>query len=105
MNTSLLDWLILILFGLPALALAAICSAVGIYFRKPRLLLIGALISGPPAFYLGSTPMFRYIGYALPLFHALAAYALFKKRIWLAIIILFPYIAALCYLLGLLILQ
>ncbi len=105
MYTSTLEWLIPIVFGYPAIALAILCSGLGNYLRKPGLLLAGSLISAPPAFYLGSTPLFRFFGYSLPLFNVVAAYALFKKRIWLAVLFLFPNIAVLCYLLVVLLFQ
>ena len=37
--------------------------------------------------------MLNLIGYTLPLFHAFAAYALSKKKTWLSMIILLPFIA------------
>lgn len=100
MNAVSTDWWVPFIFGYPSLFFAIICSAIGIYLGKTVLLIASSIISLPHAIYLGSTPAYRYIGYGIPLFHAFAAYALAKKKIWLAITILIPFVVYTFWLLA-----
>lgn len=99
--TAIKDLWPLIIFGYPALLTAIILGAAGIYFKKPLLVVLGSVISTPPSIYLGGTPSFRYVGFGLPIFQILSAFALYKGRLWLAIILLLPIIGCTVWLLFL----
>ncbi|RLD08771.1 MAG: hypothetical protein DRI65_01375 [Chloroflexota bacterium] len=105
MSTNLVNWWIPIVFGYPALFLAITCSATGIYFRKPALLLLGSILSLLPSCYLGATPKLRYFGFSLPIFQILAAYLLHKQRVRLAILLQIPLIGCTIWFLALAISQ
>jgi hypothetical protein len=99
------DWWVPVFFGYPALLTSIALSALGIYVRKPVLLIASSLFSLLPSYYLGITPKFRYIGFSLPIFNLLAAYALYKQHIRLAILLQIPLVGCTLWLLVLAISQ
>ena len=70
-----------------------ILSGFGIARRSPALLVGGAMLASPLAFYLGAIPMFRTVGFLLPLPQLVAAFVV-KRRAWLAILLVSPLLAA-----------
>jgi hypothetical protein len=88
------DFFVPILFGWPAVIASLAVSTAGLLWKRPVLLLLGALLAAPFAYYLFGTPRFRYLGPLLPLFQVVAAYALHRKLTWLAWLYLLPLAAA-----------
>jgi hypothetical protein len=53
--------------------LSVCLSIAGVVARKPWLLVTGAVLAGPLAFYLGATPRFRTWAFFLPVLQVVAA--------------------------------
>ena len=72
--------------------LSVILSGFGVARRSPGLLIGSALLALPLAFYAGASPMFRIIGFFLPLPQLVAAFVV-KRRASLAILLVTPSLA------------
>jgi len=72
--------------------LSIILSGFGVARRSPGLLIIAAALAAPLAYYLGATPIFRIVGFFLPLPQLLAALIVRRQR-WLAIVLVVPIVA------------
>ncbi|MFQ5739789.1 MAG: hypothetical protein ACE5JX_12320 [Acidobacteriota bacterium] len=86
----MLEWWPVLVFGWPAVIASVLCSTLGLVRKAPRLVVGGALLALPFFLYLTMTPMFAYMGPFLPLAHFGSAYALARRRQWLAWILLAP---------------
>jgi hypothetical protein len=73
----------ILVFGLPLLLSLAL-SALGIGYRAPRLLLLGAVLSAPAWLYLMATPRFGLAALLLPLCHVAGAFAVRREHRWTA---------------------
>lgn len=89
--TGLLDLLAPVLFGWPFILLTILATLAGILSKRAAWVILGAFIATPFAFYLGATPRFGLAGLFLPLLHLAAAYAVYRERRWLAVLLLLPY--------------
>jgi hypothetical protein len=87
----MLDALLLILFGWPAVIAGLLLCAVGIWARRPVIVLAGAVLLAPFTFYLGATPRFRFLSPLLWLFLPAAAFLLRRGMIRLAWLFLLPF--------------
>jgi len=86
------DILVQIIFGWPAVITSLALSAAGILWRKPVMLVIGAVICAPFAWYLSGYPAIRSAAILLPLLTGSAAYAIHKDKTNLAWLLLSPVI-------------
>jgi hypothetical protein len=76
----------------PSVFLSLLASLFAIIFRRPALLVVGAILAAPAAFFIGSLAAFRYVGYSLPLFQVAAA-ILVKRHAVVATFLLGPLVA------------
>jgi len=86
------DILVQIIFGWPAIITSLALSAAGILWRKPVMLVIGAVICAPFAWYLSGYPAIRSAAILLPFLTGSAAYAIDKDKTNLAWLLLSPFI-------------
>ncbi len=99
----MLQFLVQIFFGWPAIIGSLLVSLLGVYARRPGLCVTGALLAAGFAWYLTALPafIFKLAGYSLPLLH-LAAMALVRRgRGRIAGLFLLPHAAIVLYLLFL----
>jgi hypothetical protein len=80
-----------IFMGWPAIIGTVMLCVVGLMRRQPALLVLGALLVLPFAWYLSMTPLFRTIGFTVPLFLLGAAYLLKHGRRGMAELVLLPF--------------
>ena len=90
----MLAWWPVIVFGLPGLMASLVASSLGIYFGRPLLLCLGAVLAIPSAYYLGGQPGWWPALVLLPAMHLLAAAAVWRARRLLAACALLPNAAA-----------
>jgi hypothetical protein len=86
------DILVQIVFGWPAIIASLALSAAGIPWQKLVLLIIGAMISVPFAWYLSGYPAVRSAAILIPLMVGGAAYAVHKNKTAIAWLLLAPFI-------------
>ena len=82
-----------IVIGWPAIIASLVCSFIGIKQRKPILLVAGAFLATPFAWYLGIASHFRPLWLLLPLLQLGAAYAVARRRSAAAVMLLVPFSA------------
>ena len=90
---SLISTLAAILIGWPGIITSIVLVSIGIYKKWTWLIILGAVLAIPISWYLGSTPRFRYILYALPLLFIGSALAVKFNMSRLAWILVLPYIS------------
>ncbi len=95
---AILSGLAIMLIGWPGIITAIVLVCIGIITKKSWLIILGAIFSVPISWYLGSTPKFRYIMYALPLFFIGAALAIKFGKIILAWVLTLPYVGVVVWL-------
>lgn len=84
------DILVPIIFGWPAFILSLLLSVGGIVWRKPWLLVIGAIIAAPFCWYLSLYPSLGAQTVFLPLFQIASAWVLRRGNRALAWVLLIP---------------
>lgn len=95
---EILSGLARMLIGWPGIIAAIVLVSFGIYSKRIWLIILGTIFAIPISWYLGSTPKFRYIMYALPIFFVGSALAIkFGKNI-LAWIFTLPYVGVVVWL-------
>jgi hypothetical protein len=87
----MLDALIPILFGWPAVIAGLLLAAAGILVRRPLIVLAGAILLAPFTYYLFGTPRFRFLGPILWLFLPAAAFLVHRGMSRLAWVFLLPF--------------
>ncbi len=85
------DILVQMIFGWPAIITSLALSAAGILWRKPGLLIIGAVVSVPFAWYLSGYPVIRSAAILIPLTVSGSAYAVHRKKDGIAWLLLAPF--------------
>lgn len=80
----------IVFFGCTILSI--ILSGFGIARRSAGLLVGAALLASPLAFYAGASPMFKTVGFFLPLPQFAAAFVV-KRQARLAILLVTPFLA------------
>lgn len=85
--------LAIIFMGWPAILGSLMVSAAGVVRRRPALLVTGAVLCLGFAWYLGAWPMpvFKALGYSLPLLHLAGALAVHYRHRWLPWLLLAPH--------------
>ena len=99
------DILVEFIFGWPAIITSLVLSAAGILWRKPVMLVIGAVVCVPFAWYLSGYPAIRSAAILLPLLIGNAAYAIHKDKTNLAWLLLSPFILVITGLVNIVITQ
>lgn len=84
------DIVVQIVFGWPAILLTLAVSVISILKKWPWMLMLGALLCSPFAWYLSRYQSLCSLAILLPLFQVGTAIALWKDRIWLAWAFLAP---------------
>ncbi len=78
------------LFFWPFMIASLFFSIFAIRIKKPKFLIISAILIFPLSLYLAATPRFEIWGLIFPLFYLGAALSLTKKIVWLAIMLILP---------------
>jgi len=98
MDVDFRSILAILLIGWPGIITAIVLVCIGIYLKRIKLIILGAFFAIPISWYLGSTPRFRYIMYALPLFFIGSAIAIKYGKNRLAWIFILPYVGVIGWL-------
>lgn len=86
------EWWPAVVFGWPAIMVAVGLSVAGIVRKKPKWLVVAAIIVIPFSFYLAGSPKFRWVGLMFPLLLGIAAIAVKRDRIPVAWLLLAPFV-------------
>ena len=86
----MIEILVRIFFGWPAIIATLLVSAAGILWKRYWLLFIGALLFFPVSLYLSGYPAIRWLGLALPFFLAGSGFAVRARKTWLAWLLASP---------------
>jgi hypothetical protein len=90
-KTVMITTLAMIFMGWPAIiSVSALCLA-GLVRKQPVLLVLGALLVLPFAWYLSMNPLFRAMGFIVPLLLLGAAYLLSRGWRYTAALLLLPF--------------
>ena len=79
-----------IIFGWPFIILSLLFAVTGILTKRSGLLVAGAILFVPPAWYVSGYPVIRWFGMLLPVSILGAAYFLKKDRRMLAWLLVLP---------------
>jgi hypothetical protein len=94
-----------IVFGWPFIILALLLAVTGVILKRPVLLVAGAVLFTPPAWYLSGYPSIRWFGLLLPVFILGAAYYVKRGKAGIAWALLSPPILASAWLAFLVVAQ
>ena len=96
----MIDLFVVMVFGLPAVLVSLVLSAIGVWKGRFWLVVLGAVLFIPFAYYLNGSPGLRGFAILLPLFQVISAAAVREKnQVW-AWILLVPAFAASLWVLG-----
>ncbi len=87
-----------IVFGWPAIVASIALSAMGIVRRRPKWLVVAAIVALPFSLYLAGTPAFGWLGLSIPLFLAGASVASRYNHPKVAWSLLVPYVGGIGWL-------
>ena len=90
MNELFIDLLVQIIFGWPATITSILLSIVGVWLKKPVLLVVAGIIAIPFTWYISGG--FRSPALILPLLQFGSAYAITRQKIMIALLLLGPMI-------------
>lgn len=82
-----------IIMGWPAILGSLLVSGIGIIRGRPAIPVAGAVLTLGFAWYLRAWPsvIFDVLGYSLPLLHLAAAWAIHRRKSWIAWAVLLPH--------------
>ena len=87
------EWWPAVVFGWPAVIVSVILAASGIVSRRPVLLLVSAVLAAPFSFYLSlGNNWFATVGTVIPFTLLAGAYAVKRRRSWIAWCLLAPFV-------------
>ena len=66
-----------------AIVVGLVASGLGLFRRRPSLLVGGAILMLPASLYLTATPQFQYVGWVPVACLLLVAYAVRRDRVWI----------------------
>lgn len=95
----MLDFLLIILVGWPAILVTVILAIVGLLRNNYRFLVAAAILSVPFSWYLSGFPLVRSPVFLLPLLLLGSAYAKYRDREMLTWILAIPFFLAILLLL------
>lgn len=81
-----------IVFGWPAILLSITLSVMGIVRRRPKWLVVVAIIALPFSLYLAGSPLFGWLGLTIPLFLAGASISIRYRQTGVAWFLLAPFV-------------
>ena len=81
-----------IVFGWPAILLSIALSAVGIVRKRPKWLVVAAIVALPFSLYLVGSPAFRWFGLAVPFLLVGAGIASYYGKTRVAWTLLAPFV-------------
>lgn len=83
-----------IVFGWPFIILSLLLAVTGVILKRPALLVAGAVLFAPPAWYLSGYPSIRWFGMTLPVFILGGAYYVSRGKQGIAWALLSPPVLA-----------
>ena len=83
------DILVQIIFGWPAIITSILLSMIGVWSKKPMLLVVAGIVCIPFTYYLSG---FRTPAVVLPLFQFGSAYAIARRKTLIAGLLIVPLI-------------
>ena len=89
---NLLEMWPAIVFGLPAILASIGLAAMGIMRRRPKWLVVAAILALPFSFYLAGSPFFGWLGLSIPLLLAGAGISIHHHRTNVAWLLLAPFV-------------
>ena len=96
----MIDLLAVMVFGLPAALISLVLSVIGVWKDRFWLVILGALLFFPFAYYLNGSPGLRGFAILLPFFQVVSAAAVRERnKVW-AWMLLVPAFAASLWVLG-----
>ncbi len=98
MPDNITQYLIVIIFGWPFMALAIFVSVVGVIFERAGLVLIGAVLIIPFCYNLSGTSIFSIFSLLLPVFQAGSAWAVKEENETWSWLLLMPTFAVIGWL-------
>src|SRR5690349_13523553 len=90
----MLDFLLILLVGWPAIVVTVVLAAIGLFRNDFRFLLGAAILAFPSAWYLSGFPRLNSPVFLLPLFLFGSSYLMSRHREMLAWIVAIPYFLA-----------
>lgn len=90
----MLDFLLNLLVGWPAIIVTIILAVMGLVRRDYRFLTWAAILAFPYSWYLSGFPAVRSLIFLLPLFPFASAFAMYRNREMLAWILVTPFFLA-----------
>jgi hypothetical protein len=96
----MIDLFVVMVFGLPAVLLSLVLSVIGVWKDKFWLVMLGAVLFIPFAYYLNGSPGLRGFAILLPLFQMASAAAVREKNKMWAWLLLVPALAASVWVFG-----
>ena len=90
----MLDFLLNLLVGWPAITVTIILVVIGLIRRDYRFLIWAAILAFPYSWYLSGFPAVRSLIFLLPLFPFASAYALYRDHEMFAWILAIPFFLA-----------
>ena len=81
-----------IVFGWPAIMVSIALSVTGIVRQKPKWLVIAAIVALPFSLYLAGSPVFRWLGLAIPFLLVGASIASYYDKSRVAWTLLAPFV-------------
>lgn len=84
--------------GWPGIIASLLLLAAGLTRKRPGLIILGAILAVPISWYLGSTPLFRYVLYFMPLLLTGSALAMRYQKMILAWLLVIPYVMLIAWL-------
>ena len=88
----MMDFLVIIFFGWPAILIAAILAVIGLFRNNYRFLVAAAILALPPSWFLSGFPLIRSLVFLLPLLLFASGYFIYRGWEMLARLLVVPYI-------------
>ena len=101
----MLDFLLVLLVGWPAIIITIILTVIGLLRRDYRFLTWAAILAFPYSWYLSGFPSVRSFIFLLPLFPFAAAFAMYRKHEMMSWILAVPFFLAILLLLFVILAQ
>jgi hypothetical protein len=86
-----------IIFGWPGAIASFLVSLTGLLTKRYWLLLIGAILLAPPAYYLSGAPGSHRLPMLIVLFPLISAFAIYRKKLTIAWLMIAPAFLVIAY--------
>ena len=87
----MLDIIVIIFFGWPAIFAAVILTAIGLFKSNYRLLVAASILAFPFSWFLSGFPVIRSPAFLLPVFIFSSSFAMYRKREMIAWLLAIPF--------------